>query len=195
MRETIRWRLRELEDAGYLITRQRTGRSSEDSLVADPDGASERFTRGPNDPAPDTPHNREGGTPHRAVGAVPSNGRGPRRRSEGVPPSDRRPTPHKPEAHDDRKGREKEKKEKVDGELALWPVVLNNLKLQMLESTFNLWFADASGRREGDTICVELQNQRALEWVSQRLHLVVSTTVRRVLEDDDLVVEHELAGE
>jgi DNA-binding transcriptional MocR family regulator len=45
--QTIRRRLRELESENYLVTTHRIGRSSDYSLVADPDDASSKYTPTP----------------------------------------------------------------------------------------------------------------------------------------------------
>ncbi len=181
--ETIRRRLRELEEAGYLVTRRRVGRSNLYSLIADPDGASEKHTP--------TPRTGVGGNLTPGVGGGPTAGGGRPHKTVGGPPTESRVTSQTPVGHDDTKGREKGEREEDDEQAAGWPSVLKNLRLQMARSTFDQWLSDATARRDGETLVVQLTSEEALTWVSGRLDGIVRRTVERLFEGD-LTVAYEV---
>lgn len=185
-RSTVRRRLRELEQAGYLITRHRVGRSSQYSLVADPDNASDKHT-----PTPGTP---DGGQWFNPDGGGRSNLPHSPGRKDGTIASEATCTSVGPDGHDDRKGQEKKDKEKQEAQLAGWLPVLAALRQQMTASSFDQWLADSTACREGDTVVVQLADERSLEWVSNRFGRTVRRTVRRVFGEDDLVVTYEVRG-
>lgn len=195
-RETIRRRLRELERAGYLVTRHRRGTSSRYTVILNPDGAADAYTPAPKGKTTDPPTGSRGGSP-RPGGPVseegdPSRPRGISPDPEGGPSSQPGGTPVRAEGHDERKGRKKGDREKSDKLAAIWPSVLANLKLQMTQAPFDLWFTGATARREGDGLVIGLCSRRAVEVVSHRLHAVVVCTARRVLGEEDLSVAYEV---
>lgn len=197
-REAIRRRLRELERAGYLVTRLRIGSSSTYAIVPNPDGAADRYMPRPRTPAwgpPTRPREgalgSEGGGPSRAWGSPHG--------SEGGPPSSARGTPLTREGHDDRHGREngdgeKEKREKEDQLAAVWPSICSYLRAQMTQATFDLWFANAAVRWEDGCLVVRLGSRRAVDAVSHQLHATIKHAARRVLDRDDLAIAYEVRG-
>lgn len=181
--KTIQRRLRELEETGYLVTRHRRGRSNEYTLVADPDGASEKHI--PTARREQTPVRTDRGTPPKLTGTPVKSDQGPRSNLSG--------TPVRSDAHDDKKGQEENEREKGDEAFQLqWSRTLEALQLRMTRATFDLWFAGASARRDGDTLSIQLQNQQAVEWVSHRLQDKVLATVRRIFEEPDLSIAYEV---
>ena len=182
--DTVRRRLRQLEASGYLITRHRGGRSSQYFLVADPDNASDKYT-----PTPRSVAGGEDASP----GQPPAELRGEScSGAEGVPAEVLGGT-RKSAVHDDRTEREAADRERLDeGLVALWQAVLKNLQLQMTKATFNAWLMSATARREGDTLFVQLADERALAWVSETLDGIVCRTVRRVFQEEGLAVAYEV---
>jgi hypothetical protein len=63
----------------------------------------------------------------------------------------------------------------------VWQTVLDELKLQMTQGTFDTWLADtqASGR-DGDTLIVAVPSIQAKAWLEGRLGTIVARTVRCV---------------
>ncbi len=190
--KTIQRRLRELEEVGYLQTTHRKGRSSQYTLVADPNHASETYTpvngdRGPrSDPTPTPVTSDQGPRSEPTPTPVTSVG-GPRSHPTG--------TPVNPDTHDDKTEREEKGREMRDeARLPLWSAVLDNLRSQMTRATFETWMATATARRRGDTLVIELATRQAMEWVSHRLHGLVCRTVRRVLDERDLAIAYEVRG-
>ena len=200
-RETIRRRLRELERAGYLVTRHRQGTSSRYTVMLDPGGAADEYMPAPNGKMTDPPAESRGGRPGpggpSSEGGDASRPREPSLGPEGRPSSRPRGTPVRVEGHDDRNGREKgdgerKDREKRDRLAAVWPSVLANLKLQMTQAAFDLWFTGATARLEDDGLVIGLPSRRAVEAVSHRLHGVVVRTARRVLGEEGLSVACEV---
>jgi hypothetical protein len=190
--KTIQRRLRELEEVGYLETTHRKGRSSQYTLVADPDRACETYTpvnvgRGPRSGATPAPVSSVGG-PRSDTTPTPVT-------SVGGPRSELTGTPVNPDPHDDKTEQEENGREKRDEtRLPLWSAVLNDLRLQMTRATFEAWLATATARREGDALVIQLATRQAKAWVSRRLHGLVCRTVRRVFDDGDLAITYEVRG-
>ena len=180
--DTIRRRLRELEQAGYLLTTQRTGRSSEYSLVADPDRASDKYTPTPRSSAGGETTNRAQPPARLPEGDRKAAGPGP----AGPPGGTRRTT-----GLDDTKEPDSKEKEKEERYAALWPSLLRNLRLQMTKGAFDLWLSDATARLEGHILYIQLEDQHAVAWVSQRLGGTISRTMHRLYQERDLSVAYE----
>lgn len=165
--DTIRRRLRELEVNDYLITKHRIGRSSDYTLIADPNDASAKY-------AP-TPRKSKGGrTP-----APPSEMQGGPRKSAGGPPAGLQGGPRKSAGHDDKKKREEEDGEKVDQMLSLWTDVQDTLRTIMDPGTFEAHFALAEPvALDQDKLTVALPNERSLEATQHRLNGRLTEAVR-----------------
>ena len=197
-RTTARRHLRELERVGYVKTQPRVGRSSLYTVVADPGGASERYTpdaRGRNLRA----KGRMGQASSEATGVSgkhdgppPSDMTPARDRSDGPPPSGMSGTPVTGDDHDDRKGRESGDRENEERELELWPSVLRELEGCLTQTAFKQWFAGSAGRVKGNVVLVGLENERTVDWVKHRFHRTMLRTVRQVLDDADLEVAYDV---
>lgn len=189
-RETVRRRLRELEQAGYLVTRRRIGTSNAYTVVPDPDGASRSYTPHSSEPSPPTVSSPPS---HNSAAPPPTPLRGSPRTSEPSPHTTLRGTPHRPVPHDDTHGREKRDRERMDRKkenklAAVWPSMLSRLSLQVTQATFDACFADAAAHLAGDSLIIELPTCRAADVVSHRLHATITRTARRLLGDDALAV-------
>jgi hypothetical protein len=197
---TVQRHLRELEEAGYLVTTRRPGRSNTYSLVADPScdpgfdklntgegeglTASERYTPTPVNSGGGAP-SKMAGTPVKPDGGAPSEMAGTRVKPGGGVPSEMAGTPVNSGTHDDKKEQEKKDKEKGDDTfLSLWSSVLKALRLQMTRATFETWLVTATARWDGQTLTVQLKSQAAKAWVSARLDRIVSRTVRRIFGEE-----------
>jgi hypothetical protein len=64
---------------------------------------------------------------------------------------------------------------------AEWEAVLDDLRLQMTQATFDTWLKGSRlVRREGDTFVVEVKSVHAKEWLEHRLLSVVTRTLVRL---------------
>jgi hypothetical protein len=150
--DTIRRRLRELESEEYLITKHRIGRSSDYSLIANPNDASEKYTP--------TPRKSKGGRKRQP----PANLQGGPRRSAGGVPATLQGGPRKSKGHDDKKGQGEYDRERRDEAAVLWSSVQESLRSIMTAATFEAHFIAATPiALHGSTLVVALPNPRSLE--------------------------------
>jgi hypothetical protein len=66
-----------------------------------------------------------------------------------------------------------------DSKESLWNATLEALALQMTQATFDTWLADTTAIRRGNTLTVIVKNGYAADWLENRLHPIISTTVTR----------------
>jgi len=62
----------------------------------------------------------------------------------------------------------------------LWAAVLDELKLQMTEATFDAWLRNTIGTVDGDRLTVAVKSSYAKDWLENRLLTTVERTVARV---------------
>lgn len=124
-RATARRHLRELERVGYVKTQPRVGRSSLYTVVADPNGASDKYgpdARGQNlraEGGRDEASSEATGVRGKDDGPPPSDVIPTRDRSDGPPPSGMSGTPVTGDGHDDRKGQESEERKNEERDFEL----------------------------------------------------------------------------
>ena len=74
-----------------------------------------------------------------------------------------------------------------DDELAvdpIWSEVLDHLKLQMPEPTYDAWLKNTYLlRRDGDCLVVKVASEQAKSWLDHRLNQVVEQTIKRFIDD------------
>ncbi len=164
--DTIRRRLRELEHNSYLITTHRIGRSSDYSLIADPNDASRKYTP--------TPRKSEGGR----ASQPPAELQGGPRKSEGGDPADLQGGPRRSAGHDDKKEREEEDGERKDKLIALWAPIQETLQTVMDPGTYEAHFARARPTAlDQDRLTVRLPSGRSLEATQRRLNARLNDVV------------------
>ncbi len=67
--------------------------------------------------------------------------------------------------------------------LQLWKAALGDLELQMTRATFNTWLRDTQCTgldTDGQTLIVTVKNEYAIEWLENRLSVVVDRTLHRL---------------
>ncbi len=164
--DTIRRRLRALEENDYLITKHRIGRSSDYTLVADPNDASANYTP--------TPRNSKGGSAQ-----PPATLQGGPRKSAGGPLATLQGGPRKSAGHDDKKGREEGDRDEVDEMVSLWTSIQDTLQTIMDPGTFEAHFALAEPvALDQDKLTVALPSERSLEATERRLNGRLTEAVR-----------------
>ena len=182
--DTIRRRLRELESENYLVTKHRLGRSSDYSLIADPDDASSKYTP--------TPRKSKGGQKRQP----PANLQGGPRKPAGGVPAELQGGPRKSAGHDDKKEQGEHDGKKRDEAAILWATVQESLRSIMTAATFEAHFIAATPvALYGSTLVVALPNPRSLKAIRQlngriieamrAQHHVNLTFITAGEEDDD----------
>jgi hypothetical protein len=74
-----------------------------------------------------------------------------------------------------------------------WQAILDELKLQMTQATFDTWLRHSNARKEDGHVVVIAANDYGRDWLQNRLADTIQRTVRRICKDDTLEIRFEVA--